>query len=525
MELAIKAAGDNGRIQKIIIFVVIATASLTLVLSASFAYLTKTPEFLCRRHNDFNPSFQSCVFSSSLCASTKFDIQKDRDKSVYNFAYSFDLYCNKAFYVPMLSTVFFFGGILGCVMLNSIPDKYGRKNIFKILVFLSCLLQLNLFLTIGPVHLVIVHFLSGFSSFAYGMSSVIVSEYSPRNIAGIVMSVVNAVYPLTGIVVGVYFMFINNWRLLFFLTSVLNTVVTLFTLKYFVESPRWLNSQKKTDECLETLRSIAETNGRVKEWEEFLATNKNALLNDGPKQNSNSAKNYSLIQIIGFKSQRTNFIFNSFLWLSGGFCFYGIILNLGHMGGDFFADSILAFTGEITSELSSGWMAEIFGRVFVMQSGAFLGATCFLVYISTPVTYFWMRSFFIFFATFGYAALFNVVFIYTPELFPTPIRGTVCGFSYLISRLGAMIVSPLTEAFGPSKANFIFILFGYLMGVCCFYMEETLGKEIQDEIPEATGNTSFVVSGTFKSSDVKYDVVVSDPNLDKNLSYSKYFNK
>ena len=43
MELAIKAAGDNGRIQKIIIFVVIATASLTLVLSASFAYLTKTP--------------------------------------------------------------------------------------------------------------------------------------------------------------------------------------------------------------------------------------------------------------------------------------------------------------------------------------------------------------------------------------------------------------------------------------------------------------------------------------------------
>lgn len=41
------------------------------------------------------------------------------------------------------------------------------------------------------------------------------------------------------------------------------------------------------------------------------------------------------------------------------------------MGGDFFADSILAFCGEISSELSSGWLSEIFGRVFVMKYGAF----------------------------------------------------------------------------------------------------------------------------------------------------------
>ena len=524
MELAIKAVGDNGKVQKIITFVTVASASLTLVLSVSFAYLTKRPEFLCRQHNALNPDFQPCEYTDNLCSS-KFEIEKDPSRSVDNFAYSFDLYCSKSFYVPMLSTLFFFGGILGCVLLSAVPDKFGRQKIFKILMILSCILHINLLFTFGPLHLVVVHFLCGIASFAYGMSSVIVSEYSPRNIAGIVMSITNAVYPLTGIAVGLYFMFVNNWRLLFLITTVIHIVVTYLVLKYFVESPRWLNSQKKTEECLATLRIIAEINGRVKEWEDFQNNNQHLLQGDkGKGGNTEVSKTFSIFQIITFKSQRKNFILNTFVWFAAGFCFYGIILNLGHMGGDFFADSILAFTGEISSELSSGWLAEIFGRVLVMQVGAFLGATAFLLYISISSSFLWLKSILIFLSTFGFAAIFNVVFIYTPELFPTPIRGTICGFSYLISRLGAMIVSPITEAFGPSHANLIFVLFGYAMGTACFYLEETLGKEMQDEIPEALGATSFVASGTYLSSDnMKYDVI-SD-GIEKSQSYSKYFNK
>lgn len=244
------------------------------------------------------------------------------------------------------------------------------------------------------------------------------------------------------------------------------------------------------------------------------------MTSDTGKTNTNAGKTYSLIQIIQFKSQRTNFIFNTLLWGVGGFCFYGIILNLGHMGGDdFFADSILAFTGEIISELSSGWLAEIFGRVSIMKYGSFMGATSFIMYISAPNSLSWLKSLFIFLAMFGYAAEFNLIYIYTPELFPTPIRATICGFSYLISRLGAMIVSPLTEALGTSLINLIFVLLGYGLGILCYYCDETLGKEIQDEIPEVIGTTSFVGSGTYLSSDIKYDVVTSDVNCEKNLSY------
>ena len=272
MELALKAVGDNGKLQKIIIFVVVASASLTLVLSVSFAYLTKHPEFLCRITQDIHPHFQPCEFSQNLC-NVKFEIEKDPSRSVYNFAYSFDLYCSKAFYVPLLSTVFFFGGILGCILLSSVPDNFGRKKIFQILIILSLFLHFNLLFTLGPVHLILVHFLSGIASFAYGMSSVIVSEYSPRSIAGIVMSITNAIYPLSGISIGFFFIFVNNWRILFLFTTIIHSIVTFLTVKYFVESPRWLNSQKKTQDCLETLGIIANINGRTKEWEDFTKNN------------------------------------------------------------------------------------------------------------------------------------------------------------------------------------------------------------------------------------------------------------
>ena len=273
-----KAVGENGKLQKIITFIIIATSSLTLILPVSYSYLTKRPEFLCRRHNDISPAFQECEYTDQFCAKPpKFDIQKDPSRSIFNFAYSLDLYCSNAYYVPMLSTLFFFGGILGCIILSAVPDSYGRKNIFTILNILSCFMHINLLFVIGPVHLVLIHFLAGFFSFAYGMSSVIVSEYIARNVSGIVMSVTNGIYPMTGIAVGFFFLFVNNWRLLFIFSTIIHCFVTYLTVSYFFESPRWLNSKGRTEDCLNVLSKIAEINGNTKQWEEFKQANQSNI--------------------------------------------------------------------------------------------------------------------------------------------------------------------------------------------------------------------------------------------------------
>ena len=511
MELAINAVGENGKFQKIIAIIIIGTSSCTLLLSVSYATLTKLPGFLCRNADDLNQHYYECDFSNEFCSyPRKIDFIKDPNpkRSIYNFAYSFNLFCENAYFIPMYSTLFFFGGILGCVFFSTIPDKYGRKNLFLLLLVCSCFLQINTFFAINPTHLIFIFFFSGLASFAYGMSSVIVAEYIPRSISNIIMSFTNAIYPLSGIGVGLYFYYINNWRLLFFIFSIIEIIVTYLALKYFIESPRWLNSQQLNDKCLECLEQIAIINGNLQQWQTFIKNNKNLLNTDNnnntSSQNKSQTKNYSIFDIISFKSQRKNFFYNFIVWFSAGFCFYGIILNLGTMGGDFFTDIILAFSGEISSELSSGMLSNIFGRIPIMSGGSLLGGISFLFYIYFESNL--LKSILIFFSTFGFAATFNVIFIYTPELFPTPIRGTICGFSYLVSRFGAMIVSPLTSTFGKN-VNYLFSIFGILSGIIFFDMDETLGRDILDHIPETEGCTSFVYSSGGQGSDIKFDIV------------------
>jgi hypothetical protein len=93
-----------------------------------------------------------------------------------------------------------------------------------------------------------------------------------------------------------------------------------------------------------------------------------------------------------------------------------------------------------------------------------------------------IKTLFIFMTSYGFSATFNVIFIYSPEIFPTSIGSTFMGFLYLISRLGALIVPTVTITIPHTP-----ILFGILSIVSsylCFQLTETLGKDIDDDMPE-----------------------------------------
>ena len=78
MEESIVAAGDHGKYQKIITFIAITLGSLPFILSISYAYLTKLPEFLCK---DENGKFTiQCEYDrEKFCSSeNKFEFIKDK---------------------------------------------------------------------------------------------------------------------------------------------------------------------------------------------------------------------------------------------------------------------------------------------------------------------------------------------------------------------------------------------------------------------------------------------------------------
>ena len=479
-----------GKFQKLLVFSLISCSFLTCIVSLSFSYLTKQPQFLCREN--VNQNLTICNFEEEkFCNKEKypeFEYIKDKANSLYNWSYYFDLYCNNKKYIVLIGSGFFIGAIFGCIFITPLPDKYGRKIVIQICLSISCILHFLILTSFNSFLLSIYCIISGFISSIYGNFSLYVAEYIPKENSALSMSFIDAVYPFMGFVEAIFFLTINNWRILFLFTTILHIFATYFILKYLPESPKWLYDQGKINESLEMIKKIALINGKTKEVETFINLNNNQLKiqnNEDKSQDKNkndNNKQYNIISIIiKFPSQRLVIFILSFTFFCASYCFYGIILSLENMKGNFFQNSMFSFFGEMVAELSSGYLANIYGRTIILKLGGIIGALGFLGNIFCPYN---LKSFLLLISMMGYSSTFNVLYIYSPEIIPSSISSTVCGAFYFCGMTAPTFV-PFIKTFFPNNGfDSFFIIFGISYSIACMYLKETLGKEVSDEINE-----------------------------------------
>ena len=282
----------------------------------------------------------------------------------------------------------------------------------------------------------------------------------------------------------------NSWRLLYLITLKYHIFYTFIVFRYFLESPRWLHSVGRKEECLETLTKLAIFNNTQEQWLDFQNKNKDiinkigtAYLEKNEEKNDNNKnelkKVYNIIQILQFKSQRKTFIKLTIINISCSYNYYGIILNLGKMKGNFYLNSIFAFLGEFICELISGKLADKFGRIFIFECSCVVGVLGYILYLISPS----FKFVFVFIAMIGFSGIFNVMTIYSPEIYPTKIRNITFSYTSFISRLSPICVPIFTQKF-PNFINYSFILSAIIAGLIGITMEETNGKKLLDIIPE-----------------------------------------
>ena len=245
-----------GKFQKLLVFSFISCSFLTCIVSLSFSYLTKQPQFLCREN--VNQNLTVCNFEEEkFCNKEKypeFEYIKDKANSLYNWSYYLDLYCNNKKYIVLIGSGFFIGAIFGCIFITPLPDKYGRKIVIQICLSISCILHFLILTSFNSFLLSIYCIISGFISSIYGNFSLYVAEYIPKENSALSMSFIDAVYPFMGFVEAIFFLTINNWRILFLFTTILHIFATYFILKYLPESPKWLYDQGKINDSLEMIK-------------------------------------------------------------------------------------------------------------------------------------------------------------------------------------------------------------------------------------------------------------------------------
>lgn len=77
---------------------------------------------------------------------------------------------------------------------------------------------------------------------------------------------------------------------------------------------------------------------------------------------------------------------------------------------------------------------------------------------------------------------FAVLYVYTSELFPTPLRNMAYGFSSMGSKVGAM-VAPFIAVLSPHWVpSLIFVIVPFIASMFCFMLPETKGKTLRDSV-------------------------------------------
>ena len=423
-------------------FIILSISGIVNFLSCCFPLLTRKPIFQCEyslNHFSECSTNEVCNSNSSLLS-----FHKDEALSTNNFSYEFDFYCSRYYYVGLLGSAYYLGSFIGSFFLGNIIDIYGRQQPFKFLILINFILMINLYIVFNSVHLIIIFFITGVCSYTKSLCNIIIMEYMQSSITAVVISISNSMFPILGISVGVYYIFINSWRIIVLILVVITGITTLLSYMYVEESPRWLVLNKKQEK---------------------------------------HSKCFAYLEIIKLKSQQKNLFIVSFLSFTSSMSYYGLILNIDNYAGDFFSNYIMTYIGEAVSIILSGYFANSFGRINTMKLFSLFAAITFIIFeIFGMLNIELFSPIFVFLISFSISAFYNVLSISTMEYFPTVIRGSCVGLTNIVGKAATTIVPSMTTF--VSHSPFLFSFFLIISVLMMNHLEETKGQEIQDLVPE-----------------------------------------
>lgn len=161
--------------------------------------------------------------------------------------------------------------------------------------------------------------------------------------------------------------------------------------------------------------------------------------------------------------------------------YYGLSLNVTNLETNLYMSVLLNAVAEMPAFTITAVLLDKFGRrPLAIGTMWFSGFFCFLGCLTGNVGV-WkvVRMVCGVLGIFGMAGTYNLLFIYTSELFPTVVRNAALGCATQASQMGA-ILAPFVVVMGGAWPFVVFAACGMFGGVFAFYLPETLNLPLYD---------------------------------------------
>lgn len=377
----------------------------------------------------------------------------------------------------VLSTAIFLGMVAGAWLWGRLSDLIGRKTSFIATILITTFF--GLFSAIAPsfAWLTAMRVLTGFG--IGGMLPVdyaMFSEYLPTEKRGRYLVLLEAFWALGSLLAaGLAWLIVPTigWRWLLAIPSI--SIVLIFViLRYVPESPRYLLVKGNVERSFRILEQVAEENGHDLsgiQLEPLIKPARTTLLDIWkPKLRRKTF----LLWVIWFMISLG--YYGVFTWLPGFFKAQGMALL------PVYQNSFILAVAQVPGYFSAAYLVERLGRrktlgIYLAASGIFTFLFAMVTSLNWIVaTGVWM-SFFI-------MGAWGAIYAYTPEAYPTILRGTGMGAASGMTRIAGAI-APLLGGILLSYNLFVpltvFAVAFVIASVAAFFLPgETKQKPLAD---------------------------------------------